>query len=99
MNRRDRQVQLQRLPMCPVVERYIDAELGARVQQAFPLWVLAHRAHVGTLRYTGNNPRPGLASIMGLVNERLQIIELVPVDGGECSSRIMRGRLNDTDHA
>ena len=50
MDRRDGQVQLQRLPGCAVVQREEDAKLSARIEQAPSHRVLAHRMHHCALR-------------------------------------------------
>src|SRR5713101_3135504 len=99
MNRCDGQVQLKGLPMRAVVERHVDTQLSARIEQALSLGILADGTYIGAFRYPRRDPRPRLATVMCLIDEWFEVIELVPVDGGEGSCRIMRRRLDDADHA
>ncbi len=57
VNRRLRQVQLQRLPMRAVIERNENAKLGARVKQAAFLRIFAHCVHVGAIRNSADDRR------------------------------------------
>ena len=45
VHRRGRQIQFERTPVGAVVERNVDAALGARVEQSALLWIFADGAH------------------------------------------------------
>ena len=60
VHRRDRQVQLKRLPRAAVVERDVDAGLGAEEQQALPLRVFVDRAREVVRADAVDDLRPGL---------------------------------------
>ena len=65
-----RQIQLQRLPLLPVVEGDPHRVLGGGVQQAAALRVLAHRVHRGIRQRTGQR-LPALAAVDGAINVRM----------------------------
>src|SRR5256885_9940294 len=47
------------------------------------LRILAHRTHVGAFGYPADDAGPGLAAVVRAVDERLEIVELVPVYRGK----------------
>ena len=74
---RGRKVLLQRLPLPAVLERHEEAELGASVEQALALRILADDARgviVGNAVHAIGQLRPGRAVVIGLVDVRLQIV-------------------------
>src|SRR3984957_1005985 len=99
VHRGGRQIELQRLPVGAIVRRVEDAQFGARIQQSLANRVFAYRVHVGAVRYAGSNTRPRLAEIVSPVDQWLQIVELVAIDGGVGRTRIVRRRIDQTHHA
>ncbi len=79
VNWNDRQVATQRLPVGAVVERYPDPSLRSRVQEARALWVLAQDASELCCGNSVRDRRPRRAVVVGLVQVRLHVVELVPV--------------------
>ena len=99
VHRRDGQIQLQRLPVSTVVEGHINPEFRARIQQSLFLRILAHRTHVGAFGYPADDAGPGLAAVVRAVDERLEIVELVPVYRGKRAAGLVRRGLDDAHHA
>ena len=99
VNRRDGQVELQRLPVRSVVEGCVHAALRAGKQQALASGIFPHRAHVEVLRNAVHQQRPGLAEIRGLIDIGLLIVELVTVHRHVSRAGIVRRRVDDADHA
>src|SRR5262249_45361050 len=78
---RDRgKVQLQRLPVAAVVERKINAGLGAGKDQSFAFGIFAHRADVRTFRNAVGDWDPGLAEVTGAINVWTEIVQLVAIN-------------------
>ena len=66
VDRRGRQIHLQRLPMRAVIERNINAELGAGVEQAAAFRIFAHGVDVGAVGDSVGDGGPALAGVAGL---------------------------------
>ena len=97
VDRRVRQVLPQRLPFRAVVERNVDAVLGAQIQQLRLLDVLANRAReVGRADAVGDR-RPGLAVIVGPEDVRLEVVLLIAIRGDISGAGAERRRLNQAD--
>ncbi len=79
VNRCDRQIQLQRLPMRTVIERNEDAEFGSGVEQPFTFGIFAHRMHVGAIGNSVHDRAPGLSQIARLENVWLEVVEFMPI--------------------
>ena len=84
------QVALQRLPRLAVVERHVNAELGPRVEQTFPLGVGPDDPRVLVLRYAVGYALPRLAVVIRLVEQGSVVGETVAVRGNVCRRRIVR---------
>src|SRR5258708_4914358 len=77
---RVRELQRKRLPVVAGVEGNVNAVLGAGVQEARPLWILADGVHVVRVPDAGDNRSPRPAEIAGLEEVRLAIILQVVLD-------------------
>ena len=98
-DRGHRQVELQRLPVVAVVERDVDAELGAGEEQPRADLVLANRVHVGAVRDPAVDLLPAPAAVLRAVDVRVEVVELVGVDGRVRLVWIRARRLDHRDHA
>ena len=95
-----RQVRLQRLPMVAIVERYVDAMLGARIQQSPAHRILphhVHRLHRPAIGEAIRDQCPGRATIARAIDIRAWIIDPVPVDGEIGDPHVVVGWLHDSD--
>ncbi len=79
IDRRHRQVGLQRLPVRAIVLREKHAALGGGVEQAFALAVHAHGVHKGACWNAVGQRSPGLAEVGGLEDVRSKVVHLVPL--------------------
>jgi hypothetical protein len=97
VHRRDRKLLPQRLPPGAIVERRVDARLRAEEQQTLSLLVLADRPRKIIGGNAGDDLRPRLAEVRGLVDVRSTVGTLVAV-GCEIRSpsRVWR-RLDQAD--
>ena len=99
-DRRDRQVELERLPVGAVVERDVEAELGAGVEQPLARRVLAHDAHevVGRNAVLAVGQQiPVGAVVVGAEDVRPEVVEPVVVHRDEGAPRVLRRRLDHVD--
>ena len=92
VDRRSRQVQLQRLPVRAIVGREVHSRLRARVEQALHLGVFAHRSHVSAGGNAVGDASPRLAEVVGLVDQRIEVVQLVAVDRRICRARIVSAK-------
>ena len=101
-DRRHRQVELQRLPVRPVIEGDVHAELRARIQQALSIRVLSSHPHEvvrgNTVAAVGEQ-LPALAVIVGAKDIRLEVIETVTVYRDKRPSRIVGRKVDRIDRA
>ena len=74
VDRRVRQIELQRVPIPAVVERNPDPRFRSRVEQAFALGVFAHCVNIGIVGQAGDNFRPGFAEVRGFENVRFEVV-------------------------
>src|SRR5947199_10875418 len=77
-DRRGRQIQLEGLPVCAVIERDVDPELGARIEQTGTVRVFAHYARglVGSNSiFAVCEPLPRFAEVIGAVDVRREVAE------------------------
>jgi hypothetical protein len=88
MNGNGGQVQLQGLPVGSVVNREVDAGFGPGKKQSLAFRVFADGAHIRTLGNPMRNGRPRLTGVRGAVDQRPEVIQLVPVDRD-----VSRGRI------
>ena len=70
-----REIQLQRLPVLPVIGRAPHGALGGGEQQSAALRILAHGIHGGVRRQAAGNRLPGPAPVVGAVDVRAQIVD------------------------
>src|SRR5579864_2022043 len=86
----------QRLPAPAVVERDVEAVLGAQVEEAAPRRVLAQGMDVGerAARDAVDDRRPGAAVVPGLEDERIAVVDLVQVDGDVGGAGLVARRLD-----
>ncbi len=96
---RDRQVDSQRAPMRPVVERDKDAALRTRVEQTFFLRGLSNSAHKNSVGNSGCDPAPGRSVITRLVDVGREVVVLMAVNRDVRGASIMRRRFNQSDAA
>ena len=99
VNRRNRQIDLQRAPVRSVVERDIDAALGPGVEQTFFLRVFSNCAHKNSVGNSGSDPGPSRSVVAGLVNVGREIVVLMAVNRDVRSAGIVRRRFNQTNAA
>src|SRR5207237_4411234 len=74
VNRHDRQLLLQRLPVRAVIERGVDSALGASEEQAALFVVRTDDAREFIVRNTINNFRPCFSVIDRFVQVRMEIV-------------------------
>ena len=79
VNGRDGQIQLERLPMCAVVERNKHAGFGAGVEKTFAFGVFANGADVRALGNSVYDGAPGFAEITRFENVRFEVIKTMSV--------------------
>src|SRR2546421_7423792 len=92
-----RQVDLQGLPMLPIVKRNMHARLCACIEQSTLLSIFTNHASEIVWSYARCDLRPGLPIIMGFEEIRLEVIRLVAGRGkiGRCC--IKRRGFDNTD--
>ena len=94
VNRHHREIALQRLPRVAVIERHVDAELAARIEEAAPRRVLPDNANEVARRNSSCYQAPGLAVVRGLEDVWLEIVELIASRGNVGGRRIERRWLD-----
>ncbi len=99
VDRCNREIDLQRAPVRPVVERDKDAALGPGIEQAFLLRVFADSAHKSSIGDSSCNPAPGHSVIARLINVGREIVTLMAVDRDVRRAGIMWRRFNQADAA
>ncbi len=97
VDRHNRQVAAQPLPVGAVVEGHPHTALGAREQQALPHRIFAHHAHEFARRDAGDDLGPGLSEVGGLPDIGRQVLELVAVGGDVRRPHRVVRRLDDRD--
>ena len=99
MNGHGGKVQLQLLPISPVIEGNVDAVLRSREEQTGLLGVLADCPDEGAVRDAVDQLRPRGPEIGGLEDIRPVVVVLVAVDSDVGGAGIARGRFNEADAA
>ncbi len=99
MDGRDRQVQLQWLPIRTSVVGNEHSGFGACVKNARFHGVFPDDVHIGAIRDTFGDLQPGFSEIAGLINIWFEIVELVAIDGRESRCGVMRRGLDQADQA
>ena len=74
------QVELQALPVFTIIERHLHSPAGAGIEQAGMLRVLAHDIDVSPIGQTMTDFPPVLASVVGDIGTRLEIVQPMPVN-------------------
>ena len=97
VHRRVGQVLAQRLPFRPVVERDVDAVLGAEIQQLRALDVLADRAREVVRRKAVGDGGPGFPEVVGPEHVRLEVVLLIAVRRDVRRAGAERRRLDEAD--
>ena len=88
-----RQIELQRLPVIAVIERYPHARLGSREEQALAHGILAYGIDGRVVRESARDQPPHLPSVVRAINVRAQIINAETADGSVCGFVVeMRSR-------
>ncbi len=87
VDRRHRQVQLQRLPLAAVVERDVDALLGSGEEQSRALGIDADGMNIVIRGNAVHQLGPGLAEVGGLEDVGGEVVHLVPFDGHVSGAR------------
>ena len=90
VNRRDRQVQLQRLPVGAVVEGYINAGFGPGIKQTFFPGINPNCPNIGSLRDPVYNRTPGFSEVVRLENVGFEVVQPMPIDRDICGVRVVR---------
>ena len=97
VNGNDRQVATQRLPVGAVVERYPDPSLRSCVQEARALGVFAQNASELRRGDPVRDRCPRCAVVVGLIQVRLHVVELIPVCGDVRRARRESRRVDHRD--
>ena len=85
-DRRDRQVRLQALPVFAVVERCVEAKLGADVDEASAVGIFAHgtgEVSAGDAVFAIGQQLPAPTAVVGAEDVGLEIVLAVAIDGDE----------------
>src|SRR5438874_1303752 len=92
------QVPLQRLPGSPIVKGDIDPRFRTGIEQTTPPWVLTDDARKIVVRDATGDRGPGSTVVVGLVQIRLEVVELIACGRDIGRGRIVRRGFNHTDH-
>src|SRR5262249_39151554 len=93
-HRAGREVQLQRLPLLAIVERYKHSKLRSGEQQPSPSRVFLDRLEIDTHRQPVRYSLPALAAIPRAINVRLIVFKSMPVYRGVRFIHVKVGRLH-----
>ena len=96
-HRRDREVEAQRLPVVPVVERELDPLFRRGVEHALAHRVLAHGVDEMAVGDAVDDELPALAAVMRAVNVGLAVVEAVPINRDVSGFGIEVRGLDDAD--
>ncbi len=96
---RNRQIELQALPVLTIIERQVNTMAGAGVQQPRQGGILAHHVDELTLRQAVTDFTPARAGVVGDISAWREIIQPVPVDGHIGGIRVSRRRIDEIDPA
>src|SRR5579864_1709279 len=77
-----REIQLQGLPMIPVIEGDVNAEFGTRVEQALLCRILSDGMYERRGRDAASDELPGFPVVAGAIDKRSAVVEAVAFDGG-----------------
>src|SRR6185437_4374207 len=99
MHRRDRQVELQRLPGIAVVCSEVNTEFRAGKEQPFFKRVFMDCSNVCAAGYPVVDPGPILSKIARAVDVWADIIEPMTIDGSICRAGSKMRRFDDADLA
>ena len=94
VHRNNRQVATHRVPGLTIVERHIDADLSADVQETPSLCVFADATREVILRQVAGDGTPSRTIVRGLEQERPVVIKLVARAGQVRRCRVMWGNLD-----
>ena len=92
-----REVELERLPVVPVVEGDVHAEFGGRVQQAASGRILPDGVDEVAIAQAGDDGLPVPAPVAGAVELGLAILDPVPIHGDVGGSGVEGGGLDAGD--
>ena len=73
-------IKLKLLPVRSIVERNPDASFRTCVEQPFAFGIFANGVDVRIIRKAGDEFGPSFPKIIGLENERLEVVEFVRID-------------------
>ena len=96
-DRNDRQVELQRTPLLTAVERDVDPELAARVEQSGLDRILANDPDVVICRYSPHHSLPARTVVRRPEYVGREVVEFVAIHRQVRRSRVMRRCLDDAD--
>src|SRR5579884_370459 len=99
VDRTERQVKLERLPVVAVVEAGVGAGLRAGIEKPLAFRVLAADAGEGAGRNAGGDFGPGLAEVMGAVEIGGDVVVLVIIDRQVGRICVVRRGLDHADAA
>src|SRR6185295_6920499 len=88
--------------MCAVVERDVDAEFGAGIEQPGAIRILTNHARGlvwSDAVLSVGEPGPRLAEVVGAINVWREIAEQIPIDGDISGSGSLWARLDILDAA
>ena len=91
-HRSDREVELEGLPVLPVIEGNEHPKLGSGIEQAFPIRIFPDHVHGVVVRNpvaAGRDPRPRLTVVLSLVDIGLEIAEQVTQNGDVRLGRVV----------
>ena len=92
VNRHDREVEPERLPVPAIVEAHPHAALGTGEEQSLSNGILAHAADEFSRRQSGVDPRPGGAVVRCPPDVGCHVLQLIAIGGDVGRSwRVVRG--------
>src|SRR5439155_12585284 len=98
-NGTDRQIQLQRLPLVPVVERHVDTQFSTGEEQSSSPRVLANGPQEIRSRNAARDQLPGGGIVMRSIDIWCLIIEATPINNRVSEGRIKMGSFDQRNLA
>ncbi len=95
MNRNDRQVQLEWLPLAAIIERDVDAAFGAGKEQSFASWIFPDNTGEVVRRDAVDDLFPGCAVVRRFVEVGLLVTALVAGGGNVRFASLVRRSFDD----
>ena len=89
VHRRERQIQLHRLPLLAIVEGNENAGLSAREEQASTSGIDTHGVDIGIRGKAIPKPGPSFTEVRGLENVWREVVQFMPFDSHVCGARIL----------